>query len=104
MRTIFRQYKDGEVIAVFPDEPTHDDPVYRAACLLDGFFMNVDPAQVIKNTKPAPKVKYARLLRMLKKDKELEIEVDEGGVKMKAVHAQEDHAEKVELNRRRFHL
>jgi hypothetical protein len=68
MRTILRQYPDGEVIALFPDEPANEDGSWCMAWLQTGVFYGVDPAEVMKTTKPADEsVAVKKALRKLEK-------------------------------------
>lgn len=53
MRTVLRQYPDGEVIALFPEEPASEDGTHCMAWLQTGHFIPVIAEEVMKNTKPA---------------------------------------------------
>lgn len=72
MKTLFRKYPDGEIVALFPDEPGTLDGSHAAAFGLGAGFFVCDPAKVIAATKPASAFEGKLLAKLLKDKHEIE--------------------------------
>lgn len=67
MKVIFRKYqKEGDIIALFPEEPGSYDPSTCQCYQHVGQHGLADPTHVIQTTVPATPEEYAALLRELK--------------------------------------
>lgn len=65
--TVFRRYRDNEIIALFPYEP-HDRTGVHCVCYVHhGQHGAADPATVIRQTKPAQPHEYEMLERELER-------------------------------------
>lgn len=62
--TIFRRYRDGEVVALFPTIPA-DDRGHCSSYIHLGQHGAANPAHVIAHTRPALPDEYAELLTEL---------------------------------------
>lgn len=104
METIFREYPDGTIIALFPNEPVSEDRRWCLAFMDTGHFLQVIPEVVETNTKPAEKKKFARTLRKLQRSKTMEkLErkpVLDHPVKMATGRREDVDEERVQLNSR----
>ncbi len=65
MKTLFRKYPSGEIVAVFPDEPGEPDGSQAVAFVLAGGFFACDPVAIIADTEPATPQEAARLRKVL---------------------------------------
>jgi hypothetical protein len=62
---IFRKWKDGAVIALFPAEPGDMNPATCSSYMHVGQHGAADPQLVIQQTKPAAAAEYADLKQEL---------------------------------------
>lgn len=76
LRVVFRKRPDGELIALFVDEPGDPQGNLCVGFAVAGKHNPVNPAVVVTNTKPAKPVEYAMLEGLLKSEPyEYELEV-----------------------------
>lgn len=66
IKVVFRKWKDGEIIALFPDEPWSRHDYTTASYMHLGQHGAVDYAGVIAATRPAKEHEYQNLLDELK--------------------------------------
>ena len=60
-KTVFRKYVDGEIIALFPDEPYDRLGVYCMSYMHVGQHGGADYDGVVRDTSPASHEEYAEL-------------------------------------------
>ena len=64
-KVIFRKFRDGDIIALFPEEISEPTPYYCSSYAHVGQHGAADPVLVISMTKPASPAEYADLKREL---------------------------------------
>ena len=64
-KVIFRKWKDGDIIALFPEEPGTQDPGTCSSYMHVGQHSAANPA-IIRETKPATPDEYRELALELK--------------------------------------
>lgn len=74
-KTIFRKFKDGEVIALFPEYPTDLDGKYCDSYMHIGQHGSANYQGLLKDTVLATPEEYAELKRELETHYDYEIEV-----------------------------
>jgi hypothetical protein len=74
VKTLFRKHADGEIVAIFPEEPGTPCKCWAAAYTKSGGFFTCDPATVVANTSPASEFEAKLLAKHLLDEHEIETE------------------------------